>query len=85
MDACPKATISLYTVPSVSNAYNILSPFANIRLRVVSSFLLGDRRESNLEKWESARKVRRGQKEARGGREEAEKEMEKRRLQTTHC
>ena len=32
------------------------------RLRVVSSFPLGDRRESNLERWESARKVGRGQK-----------------------
>ena len=27
MDACPKATIFLYTVPSVSKALNHLSPF----------------------------------------------------------
>ena len=27
MDACPKAMIFLYTVPLVSKAYNILSPF----------------------------------------------------------
>ena len=55
------------------------------RLRVVSSFPLGDRRESTLERWESAQKVGRGQIKARGGRGEVEKEMEKRRLQTTHC
>ena len=59
------------------------------RLRVVSSFPLGDRRESNLERSESARKVGRGQKQKqkseRRGWGEAEKEMEKRRLQTTHC
>ena len=37
------------------------------RLRVVSSFPPGNRRESSVERWESARKVRRGQKMREGG------------------
>ena len=37
------------------------------RLQVVSSFPSGDRRESSVEIWESARKVGRGQKKSEGG------------------
>ena len=57
MDACPKATISLYTVPSVSKAYKILSPFADIRLRVV---LFSSRRSSRIKPRETGEREKSG-------------------------